>query len=110
MIKRFLPLAFTIAAHAAMAADSSVPPFAKEDLVAFAGDSITSGGTYHKSILMGVAHYNASRIGKHWFLDRDIKAMADRGYDYIKADWKPNDVLTAERMESRGHPRVILRT
>jgi lysophospholipase L1-like esterase len=51
MIKRFLPLAFAIAAHAAVAADPSVPPFAKGDLVAFAGDSITSGGTYHKYIL-----------------------------------------------------------
>jgi hypothetical protein len=51
MIKGILRIAFAIAAHAAMAADSSVPPFAKGDLVAFAGDSITSGGTYHKYIL-----------------------------------------------------------
>lgn len=49
--RKILQLAFVIAAHAAMAADSSVPPFQKGDLVAFAGDSITSGGTYHKYIL-----------------------------------------------------------
>ena len=51
MLKKILPIAFAIAAHAVMAADSSIPPFAKGDLVAFAGDSITSGGTYHKYIL-----------------------------------------------------------
>jgi len=50
MIKNILKIAFAFAAHAAMAADSSIPPFAKGDLVAFAGDSITSGGTYHKYI------------------------------------------------------------
>lgn len=50
MIKKILPIAFAVAAHAVMAADSSIPPFAKGDLVAFAGDSITSGGTYHKFI------------------------------------------------------------
>ena len=47
---------------------------------------------------MGVAHFNASRIGKHWLLDRDLKAMADWGFDYIKVDWKPNDVPTTQRM------------
>ena len=51
MINKILFLAFAIAAHAAMASDSSVPPFEKGDRVAFAGDSITSGGTYHKYIL-----------------------------------------------------------
>ncbi len=51
MIKKVLPVAFAIAAHAVMAADSSIPPFERGDLVAFAGDSITSGGTYHKYIL-----------------------------------------------------------
>jgi lysophospholipase L1-like esterase len=50
MIKNILHIAFAFAAHAAMAADSSIPRFAKGDLVAFAGDSITSGGTYHKYI------------------------------------------------------------
>ena len=51
MIKKILPVAFAITAHAVMASDSSIPPFEKGDLVAFAGDSITSGGTYHKYIL-----------------------------------------------------------
>ncbi len=50
-IQKTLPIAFAIAVHAAMASESCVPPFAKGDLVAFAGDSITSGGTYHKYIL-----------------------------------------------------------
>jgi alpha-galactosidase len=47
---------------------------------------------------MGVSHYKASRIGKYWFFDKDAKAMADWGFDYIKFDWKPNDVPTTERM------------
>ncbi len=51
MIKKILKIALAIVAHAAMASESSVPSFEKGDLVAFAGDSITSGGTYHKFIL-----------------------------------------------------------
>jgi alpha-galactosidase len=47
---------------------------------------------------VGVAHFNASRIGPYWFFDRDAKAMADWGFDYIKVDWNPNDVPTTEHM------------
>ena len=47
---------------------------------------------------VGVAHFNASRIGPYWFFDRDANAMADWGFDYIKVDWNPNDVPTTERM------------
>jgi len=38
------------AANTSRNSKSSVAPFEKGDLVAFAGDSITSGGTYHKYI------------------------------------------------------------
>jgi hypothetical protein len=37
-------------ANAAPSPEPAVAPFEKGDLVAFAGDSITSGGTYHKYI------------------------------------------------------------
>ena len=59
---------------------------------------------------MGVAHFDAPRIGKYWFLDRDFKAMADWGFDYIKMDWKPNDVPSTERMakELRASGRDIV--
>ena len=48
--RKILSLALAIAFQAAAASESSIPPFAQGDLVAFAGDSITSGGTYHKYI------------------------------------------------------------
>lgn len=38
-------------ANVAPTSEAAVAPFEKDDLVAFAGDSITSGGTYHKYIL-----------------------------------------------------------
>ncbi len=47
---KILVFALAFAMQAVVASESSVPPFAKDDLVAFAGDSITSGGTYHKYI------------------------------------------------------------
>ena len=59
---------------------------------------------------MGISFFNAPRIGKYWFLDRDFKAMADWGFDYIKLDWHPNDVPTTERMakELRASGRDIV--
>jgi alpha-galactosidase len=48
----------------------------------------------------GFKSFNAGRVGKHWFFDRDAKEMAKWGIDYIKVDWKPNDVPTATRMNN----------
>lgn len=33
-----------------------------------------------------------------WFFDRDVKQWADWGFDYVKVDWKPNDVPTTKRI------------
>lgn len=104
MIKGILRIAFAIAAHAAMAADSSVPPFAKGDLVAFAGDSITSGGTYHKYILtywttrhpeLGVRIRN-----KGIFSDFVRGAIARLDNDILKE--KPNKVVIDFGMNDSG--------
>lgn len=46
----------------------------------------------------GVHAHNADRVGKYWLFDEDLKAIADWGFDYIKVDWHPNDVPTAQRM------------
>lgn len=46
----------------------------------------------------GFESFGVNRVGKHWFFDRDVKAMAAWGIDYIKVDWKPNDVPTTIRM------------
>ena len=103
-IKRILRLAFAIAAHTAMAADSSVPPFAKGDLVAFAGDSITSGGTYHKFILtywttrhpeLGVRFRN-----KGIFSDFVRGGIARLDTDILKE--KPNKVVLNFGMNDSG--------
>ncbi len=46
----------------------------------------------------GYQSFKAGRVGKYWFFDLDARAMAEWGIDYIKVDWKPNDVPTTERM------------
>lgn len=48
----------------------------------------------------GVHSHNADRVGAYWFFDDDLKAMAEWGFDYIKVDWHPNDVPTAQRMHN----------
>lgn len=48
----------------------------------------------------GVHSHNADRVGPYWFFDDDLKAIAEWGFDYIKVDWHPNDVPTAQRMHS----------
>ena len=104
MIKNLLLIAFTIAAHAAMAVDSSIPSFEKGDLVAFAGDSITSGGTYHKYILtywttrhpeLGVRFRN-----KGIFSDFVRGGIARRDTDILKE--KPNKVTINFGMNDSG--------
>ena len=104
MFKKILPIAITIAAHAAMASDSSVPPFEKGDLVAFAGDSITSGGTFHKYILtywttrhpeVGVRFRN-----KGIFSDFTRGGIARLDTDILKE--KPNKVVIHFGMNDSG--------
>ncbi len=46
----------------------------------------------------GLHKHKVDRVGKYWFFDRDIKALADWGFDFIKMDWKPNDVPTTKRI------------
>ena len=48
----------------------------------------------------GVHAHNADRVGKYWLFDEDLKAIADWGFDYIKVDWHPNDIPTAQRMHN----------
>jgi alpha-galactosidase len=38
------------------------------------------------------------RVGEHWFVDADARQWAEWGIDFVKFDWKPNDVPTAERI------------
>lgn len=42
----------------------------------------------------------AGKEGKYWFFDKDARQWADWGFDYVKVDWKPNDVATTERIAS----------
>ncbi|MEN9469138.1 MAG: hypothetical protein RL630_871 [Verrucomicrobiota bacterium] len=104
MIKKILQLAFVIVAHAAMASESSVPPFEKGDLVAFAGDSITSGGGYHKYILtywttrhpeLGVRFRN-----KGIFSDFAHGGIARLDTDILKE--KPNKIVINFGMNDSG--------
>ena len=44
----------------------------------------------------GVHRKNLSRIGEYWFLDADAKQIAEWGFDYVKLDWKPNDIATTK--------------
>jgi alpha-galactosidase len=45
----------------------------------------------------GSINKKLNRVGR-WFFDKDAKQWADWGFDYVKVDWKPNDVPTAKRM------------
>lgn len=46
----------------------------------------------------GLAIHGVDRPGKYWLCDRDAKQWADWGFDYVKFDWKPNDVPTTKRI------------
>lgn len=37
-------------------------------------------------------------IGSHSFLEADVRQWAEWGFDYLKYDWKPNEVPETERM------------
>jgi len=49
-------------------------------------------GRYPGSIDMGL-----NRVG-HWLFDKDARQWAAWGIDYVKVDWKPNDVPTTKRI------------
>lgn len=38
------------------------------------------------------------KIGEHWFFDRDVAQWVEWGIDFVKVDWNPNDVPTAQRI------------
>ena len=46
----------------------------------------------------GVHRQHAARTGPVWLFDRDARQWAEWGFDYVKVDWKPNDVPTTERI------------
>lgn len=46
----------------------------------------------------GLHQRKKDHIGKYWFFDKDAKQWAEWGFDYVKVDWKPNDVPTTERI------------
>jgi alpha-galactosidase len=51
-------------------------------------------GRYPSSLKKGL-----NNVGQ-WFFDRDVRQWADWGFDYVKLDWNPNDVLTTARMNA----------
>ncbi len=42
---------------------------------------------------------NLDRVGEYWLCDEDAKQWSDWGIDFVKYDWKPNDVPTSRRLE-----------
>lgn len=40
----------------------------------------------------------AGKTGPVWLMDRDMKRLAQWGFDYIKVDWKPIDIPTTKRI------------
>ncbi len=46
----------------------------------------------------GLHHRHVDRIGTRWHFDVDAKQWAAWGFDYVKVDWKPNDVPTTARI------------
>jgi len=38
------------------------------------------------------------QVGAHWFCDQDAKQWAEWGIDFVKYDWKPNDIPTTARL------------
>lgn len=46
----------------------------------------------------GYSKAGMGKVGPHWFCDADAKQWAAWGVDYVKYDWKPNDIPTTERL------------
>lgn len=59
----------------------------------------------------GLETQKVSHQGTHWRFDADAKQFADWGIDYLKIDWKPNDVPTtrrvAENLRSTGRDIIL---
>lgn len=46
----------------------------------------------------GLHRAKVDRTGKNWLFDNDAKQWAEWGFDYVKVDWKPNDIPTLKRI------------
>ena len=46
----------------------------------------------------GLERNRVNRPGKHWLFGKDAAQWAAWGFDYVKVDWKPNDVPTTRRV------------
>lgn len=46
----------------------------------------------------GLHNLKLDHTGEFWFFDKDAKQWAEWGVDYVKIDWKPNDIPTTERI------------
>ncbi len=58
------------------------------------GSSENEKGLWDKSLAGGQSH----KLGQHTFDAQDATQWAEWGFDYLKYDWKPNDVVSTERM------------
>jgi alpha-galactosidase len=41
---------------------------------------------------------NMTRVGAEWFFDHDVRQWAEWEVDFVKVDWKPNDVPVTRRI------------
>ncbi len=46
----------------------------------------------------GLHKQKVDHVGKYWFGDKDALQWAEWGFDYIKYDWKPNDIPTTKKI------------
>ncbi|MEG1479524.1 MAG: glycoside hydrolase family 27 protein, partial [Kiritimatiellia bacterium] len=46
----------------------------------------------------GTERRGQDHTGELWMFDIDAKQWAEWGFDYVKVDWKPNDIPTTERI------------
>ncbi|MBI9016930.1 MAG: putative Ig domain-containing protein [Phycisphaerae bacterium] len=46
----------------------------------------------------GLHKAKVDRVGPYWFADKDAQQWSRWGFDYVKYDWKPNDIPTATRL------------
>jgi alpha-galactosidase len=58
------------------------------------GSSDSSDGVWSKDF----ARAEYKRMGRYSFADNDARQWAEWGFDYLKYDWNPNDVLHVRKM------------
>lgn len=46
----------------------------------------------------GLHKQKVDKTGPVWMFDKDAKQWGEWGFDYVKVDWKPNDIPTTERI------------